>query len=172
MPANGESHRGVEGDGTLVDGRGDRPDDASLARLSDVEEPRVEVAAQAGAAEAGADAGEMDVRGVRDRRGQEADEEAGQVAVALGDDAGAVEVIEEQPGQSGMDHPSPPVVHDRHDAVIVGRLGGAETKTRFHGSRTTPGARTEPAACGAASSAGLRAIPRRSGRPGRAGTPG
>jgi len=60
------------------------------------------------------------------------DEKAREVAVDFGDEAGVVEVVEEQPGQ-GMPHrPAPPLVDDGDDAVIVGGIGGPHFDVALH----------------------------------------
>lgn len=45
----------------------------------------------------------------------------------FGHDAGPVEVVEEQPGEAGVDGTPPPVVHDGDDGVVVGRFGWAKS---------------------------------------------
>jgi len=60
------------------------------------------------------------------------DEKAREVAVDFGDEAGVVEVVEEQPRQDVMHRSSPPVIDNGDDAVIVSGFGGPHLDVALH----------------------------------------
>ncbi|HEY8043017.1 MAG TPA: hypothetical protein VIF35_02020, partial [Streptosporangiaceae bacterium] len=66
----------------------------------------------------------MDVRLPRVSRRQDPDQEGRQAAGPVDDQAGVVEVIQEQPGQAVQDGAAPPVVNGGRDGrVVTGACG-------------------------------------------------
>jgi len=59
-------------------------------------------------------------------RRQEPHEESGELPVALRDERGVVEVVQEQPREEAEQRAAPPVVDDGGDPVVVLRLGPAD----------------------------------------------
>ena len=129
---DGEPQGGVEGDRAVVVRGGDRLHHGTAIGAGEFEEPPVHAAGQPPAPEAGIDADEVDVGDFRSRGRQEPHQKARQVAVMLGHDARAVEVVEEQPGEGGPDRTPPPVVHDGDDGVVVGGLGRSQPDVVDH----------------------------------------
>jgi hypothetical protein len=79
-------------------GEGNRLDDGASVVPRAVKELLIQATRQPGTAPRWRHPGEVNVGVLRLRRRQEADEEAREFPAALGDQAGAEEMVEEQPG--------------------------------------------------------------------------
>jgi short chain dehydrogenase len=118
---HGEAQRTVESSRSDIRWRGDRRHDGASVRSRDPEELFVQPPAVATAPNCRADADEVDVRPVRLRGRQDANQERVRPALPVDYQAGPVEQVEEQPGERPQHWPAPPVIHDARDGVVISR---------------------------------------------------
>lgn len=122
-----ETHAPVEGDRARIGRRGDAAHFPAAPGPRGIEETFVQHPPQARRAQRGVDADEMDVGHARFRLRDEADQEGTHFPGLAGDEAGVLEMLEEQALQQPAHGPAaPPVVHHRGDGFIVVDGQGAQ----------------------------------------------